>query len=121
MKENGGRDLGRNPVFDLQKLPVTLQKQAAQVSELVSSPFTRLAEEYGAERVYYGHSHGRERFHDSLHGEVNGIHYQLISGDYLDFDPVKVISLWDASMFTCLQMSRQPDRLEHAETAIRLS
>ena len=55
------------------------------------SPFTDIAEEYGAEQVIYSHCHGEERFHDSLQGTVRGITYRLVSGDYLDFKPVKIL------------------------------
>ena len=55
------------------------------------SAFTRLAEEYGAEQVIYAHSHGERRFHDSILGEKNGIFYRLASGDYLNWQPVKLL------------------------------
>ena len=42
------------------------------------SPFTQMAEKYGAEQVIYSHCHGRERYDDSFKGEVNGIMYRLI-------------------------------------------
>ena len=56
-----------------------------------NSRFTYIAEAYGAEQVIYAHCHGKERFHDSLLGNVNGIKYSLVSGDYLDFMPMRVI------------------------------
>ncbi len=55
------------------------------------SPFTRMAEEYGAEQVVYAHSHGESRFYDSIHGEKNGILYRLASGDYLKWNPVRLL------------------------------
>ena len=55
------------------------------------SPFTDIAEDYGVEQVIYSHCHGEERFHDSLQGTVRGITYRLVSGDYLDFRPVKIL------------------------------
>ena len=55
------------------------------------SPFTRIAEEYGAKQVIYAHSHGESRFHDSIEGEKNGIHYQLVSGDFLKWKPYKIL------------------------------
>ena len=55
------------------------------------SAFTRIAEEYGAEQVIYAHSHGESRFHDSILGEMNGIRYSLVSGDYLKWRPYRVI------------------------------
>ena len=55
------------------------------------SPFTLMAQEYGAEQVIYSHCHGKERFGDSFQGEVDGIFYRLVSGDYLGFKPEKVL------------------------------
>ena len=57
-----------------------------------TSRFTYMAEVYGAEQVIYAHCHGKERFHDSLMGNVNGVKYSLVSGDYLDFVPMKILS-----------------------------
>lgn len=55
------------------------------------SPFTLMAEEYGAEQVIYSHCHGLERFDDSFKGTVNGIEYHLVSGDFLKFKAKKII------------------------------
>lgn len=55
------------------------------------SCFTELAELYGAEQVIYSHCHGRERFHDSFLGQVNGIEYRLVSSDYLRFRPERIL------------------------------
>ena len=57
----------------------------------MESPFTLLAESYGAEKVIYSHCHGRERYDDSFKGYVNGIEYKLVSGDYLKFKPEKIL------------------------------
>lgn len=55
------------------------------------SAFTRIAEEYGAEQVIYAHSHGESRFYDSIHGEKNGLQYRLVSGDYLKWQPTRIL------------------------------
>lgn len=55
------------------------------------SPFTKIAEQYGVEKVIYSHCHGEERFQDSFLGEVNGVEYQLVSSDYLRFRPAPII------------------------------
>jgi hypothetical protein len=55
------------------------------------SCFTRIAEEYGVEKVVYSHCHGKERFDDSFKGYVNGIEYKLVSGDYLKFKPELIL------------------------------
>lgn len=55
------------------------------------SCFTRIAEEYHADKVIYSHCHGKERFQDSFLGYVNGIEYRLVSSDYLGFKPDLII------------------------------
>ena len=55
------------------------------------SVFTDMAEEYRVEQVIYAHSHGERRFHDSLQGEVRGINYRLVSGDFLKWKPVRIL------------------------------
>ena len=55
------------------------------------SPFTAMAEEYGAEQLIYAHIHGQSRFRDSILGEKNGIVYKLVSGDYLNWTPIRIL------------------------------
>ena len=55
------------------------------------SPFTRMAEEYGASQVIYAHCHGQARFDDSIRGMYHGVCYSLTSGDYLKWHPLKVL------------------------------
>ena len=56
-----------------------------------TSPFTEIAEEYGATAVVYSHCHGKARYDDSFHGEVDGIIYHLVSSDYLRFKPERIL------------------------------
>lgn len=56
-----------------------------------TSPFTEIAEQYHVAAVVYSHSHGEARFHDSIQGEFHGIRYYLVSGDYLNFRPEKIL------------------------------
>jgi len=55
------------------------------------SVFTRMAEEYGADKLIYAHCHGESRFHDSIEGEKNGVYYKLVSGDCLNWMPEKIL------------------------------
>lgn len=55
------------------------------------SPFTKIADEFHVEQVLYAHCHGEQRWSDSLQGEFHGIPYHLVSGDYLDWHPYKVM------------------------------
>lgn len=89
--KRGGADSGGNIVLDLHRLSPILQRKVSSVTQILHSPFTDMAEEYGAEQVIYSHSHGRERFDDSLKGTFSGILYRLVSGDYLNFVPEKLL------------------------------
>ena len=73
-----------------QKYIIFLHYPPTSIGEM-ESPFTKLAEEYGAEQVIYSHCHGTERYQDSFLGEVNGIEYRLVSSDYLNFKPECII------------------------------
>lgn len=55
------------------------------------SPFTRMAEEYGVDKVIYAHCHGEKRFGDSIAGYHNGVEYMLVSGDYLRWMPLRIL------------------------------
>ncbi len=55
------------------------------------SAFTKFAEEIGAEHLIYGHCHGESRFHDSIEGSLGGTDYALVSGDYRNWVPYKVM------------------------------
>lgn len=55
------------------------------------SPFTKIAEMYKVKAVVYSHCHGEERFHDSIQGNYHGIEYYLVSGDYLNFRPQRIL------------------------------
>ena len=56
-----------------------------------SSIFTQIAERYNVKEVVYAHCHGHERFHDSILGEFRGRNYRLVSGDYLNWVPEKIL------------------------------
>ncbi len=56
-----------------------------------TSPFTEIAEEYGVSAVVYSHCHGESRFGDSIRGKFRGIRYVLVSGDYLNFCPERIL------------------------------
>lgn len=56
-----------------------------------NSIFTKIAEQYGAEQVIYGHCHGESRFHDSIRGMKRGIRYSLVSGDCLRWNPIRIL------------------------------
>ncbi|MBE6043784.1 MULTISPECIES: metallophosphoesterase [Clostridium] len=55
-----------------------------------ASNFTEIFEEYGVEKVIYGHLHGPS-LNRVFEGTYNGVEYIMTSCDYINFDPIKVI------------------------------
>lgn len=53
------------------------------------SEFTDIFEEYGVEKVIYGHLHGKS-LQRVMTGERQGVEYILTSCDYIGFDPVLI-------------------------------
>lgn len=51
--------------------------------------FYKTLRKYNIKRCYYGHLHGKSHA-DAVIGEVGGIYFQLVSGDYLDFKLVEI-------------------------------
>lgn len=55
------------------------------------SGFVDIYEEYKVERVIYGHLHGKDSFKMGLNGIYNNVEYILLSCDFVNFNPVKII------------------------------
>lgn len=51
--------------------------------------FAKIFEDYGVKKVVYGHLHG-PALNTLREGEVNGVEYFCVSGDYLDFIPKNI-------------------------------
>ncbi len=60
-------------------------------SDFEDSGFTDIYEQYGVSKVVYGHLHTETGFLQGFEGERNGVQYQLLSGDYVDFIPQKIL------------------------------
>lgn len=58
--------------------------------KLVESGFVEIFKEYNVEKVVYGHLHGPS-LTKALSGKRDGIEYIVTSGDYLDFNPIKIL------------------------------
>lgn len=52
------------------------------------SPFIELMKQYPVTKVIYGHLHGSASWENAFLGTKDGIIYQLVSADYLDFKPL---------------------------------
>lgn len=55
------------------------------------SGFTEIFEEFGAEKVVYGHLHGKDAYGNGLRGIRNKIEYILTSADYLKCTPYRIV------------------------------
>lgn len=55
-----------------------------------TSLFTQIIEEFGVEKVIYGHLHGGGSYACGLQGIYNGVEYSLASCDYLNFNLLRV-------------------------------
>jgi predicted phosphohydrolase len=58
-----------------------------------SSLFTHLFETYGVTQVVYGHIHGEDSFQLGSLKWINGVYYQLVSSDYLQFEVTRLKKL----------------------------
>ena len=58
--------------------------------EYVCSEFVEELNEFGVKRCWYGHIHSQgHRF--AVRGEVEGIDYEIVSADFVNFAPIKII------------------------------
>ena len=56
----------------------------------ISNGLISVMNDYGVLNCYYGHLHG-EGHYNAVQGLVDGIKYELISADYINFIPQKII------------------------------
>ena len=55
----------------------------------VSDNILSILKQYNIKKCYYGHLHGTAK-DNSINGVIDDIYYQLVSGDYVDFTPIKI-------------------------------
>lgn len=77
-----GKKLGKKPVVFLHYPPIYGSGECYEILEILY--------EYGVEQVYYGHIHGNSAGY-AINGERIGIDFRLISCDYLEFCPKKIL------------------------------
>lgn len=56
-----------------------------------NSAFLDIISEYPISHVVYGHLHGKSSHDNGIKGEKKGIFFHLVSADYLDFCPQKIL------------------------------
>ena len=77
-----GEKTGKEPIVFLHYPPVYASDECYEILAVLK--------EFGVKRCYYGHIHGYAQGY-AINGERNGIDFRLISGDYIQFDPVKIL------------------------------
>lgn len=77
-----GLKTGKEPLVFLHYPPIF---GSSECIEIVS-----VLKEFNIKRVYYGHLHGYSHQY-AINGERMGIEFQLISGDFLQFCPKKIV------------------------------
>ncbi|MBB6217706.1 hypothetical protein HNQ80_003829 [Anaerosolibacter carboniphilus] len=82
---DGARKKGFSRIIVMTHYPPTNDK-------LESSGFTQIYEDYGVDKVIYGHLHGSESHEYALQGMINGIEYILSSCDYIAFSPIRILN-----------------------------
>lgn len=60
-------------------------------AKLQSSRASKLLEHYKVNICVFGHIHNVKHSQGPLFGDLNGVHYALVAGDYLQFDPLKIL------------------------------
>ncbi len=58
--------------------------------KVMESGFMDIFKEYNVEKVIYGHLHGPS-LGKAVKGEVDGVQYVITSGDYLNFNPIRIL------------------------------
>lgn len=76
-----GKKIGKEPIVFLHYPPMMQYSCSKELVDVMAA--------YGVRRCYYGHLHGRSCDY-AFNGERDGILYTLISGDYIQFDPLVV-------------------------------
>ena len=77
-----GKKLQKEPLVFLHYPPVYGGGECYEILDVLL--------EYGIRKVYYGHIHGYSAGY-AINGERNGIDFRLISCDFIQFNPVKII------------------------------
>lgn len=77
-----GRKTRKEPIVFLHYPPIYGGNECYEMLDVLR--------EYDVKRCYYGHLHGHSCNY-AINGERNGIHFQLVSCDYVQFTPVKVL------------------------------
>lgn len=77
-----GKKLQKDPIAFLHYPPVYYINECKEIIDVLN--------EYNVKKCFYGHIHG-SGFAYAIDGEYKGISYRLVSCDYTEFRPIKVL------------------------------
>ncbi len=77
--------------FDDSKEIIAMLHYPPVMKNSLSNEFTEIIKKYGIKRVIYGHLHTRKSWIDSIDGLLDGVKYELISSDYLNFNLKRIV------------------------------
>ena len=85
--ENGLKEYGtdKEMIAFLHYPPTTLN----YIEKKGDTDFVKILKKYHIKKCYYGHLHGPSH-KDAIVGEKDGITYQLVSADYLNFNLIQI-------------------------------
>ena len=76
------KDCGKEPIVFLHYPPI--------YGPYVQEDMIAVMKEYGVKKCFYGHIHGANMIRGAFNGTYNGISFKLISGDAVNFNPVRI-------------------------------
>lgn len=82
MSLEDGKKTGKEPIVFLHYPPIYGSNECYEILDVLI--------EYGVKRCFYGHLHGRSCQY-AINGERNGIDFRLVSCDFLQFTPLKIL------------------------------
>ncbi|MGI5957941.1 MAG: metallophosphoesterase [Massiliimalia sp.] len=82
MSLEDGKKTGKEPIVFLHYPPIYGSNECYEILDVMH--------EYGVKKCYYGHIHGNS-CQWAINGERGGIEFRLVSCDFVQFTPVKVL------------------------------
>ena len=62
-----------------------------RIKNAITSGIISVMNEYDIKNCYYGHLHGEGHRH-AIRGITDGIDYEIVSADYINFKPYKILN-----------------------------
>ncbi len=90
LREAGRLEMSIQSAIKQNKIPIIFLHYPPVYATDCNYDIIEVLLKYNIDKCYYGHIHGKSSNY-AVKGERDGINYQLISSDYLQFMPLKII------------------------------